>query len=530
VLWQADVRESFSNPVGIRASVLGGFGCSLTFREEPDIQDPFTTGRIVVPVNSPRLWSISSVVCEAADLEVRLTKDQIAASSSSEPQTEWDETHTKLIAVSHFRISQPCAQHLQRLVAANCSGKRKGSVSSQTSPEKREKRAVPPPYLYNCDINGLRVLVNLQVRNTLLVLVDAYLSVVLASIPAFQRPPTRFLNPKGDGMSTPLAVKRASQRPLSSAMGDAAQLPTWNKLFAITVRGLQVSVMDGTKNGIILIAGNTLRVTNHVTSTAHRERVHISISELCAYVAPTDVDVGVVHPWLWNFDNGRPTMYHASSALNHSAAQLVHQLVQGRESPTVDLHSTGIFKPITTPFPCKCTIMVTHQLNEHFAAWLLVPVLPAGPSPDDVTTVRVSASITDLTVHVEAKEVAIIHDIVADTLMTPLPDTALFRSQPEPDPDPRFDNFLVKDFYEAKKYLKWEQASVQHLKRSSLRIQPPRDLLHDWRDGMFLVDSRLADLQSQIRMMSERLDWAVKQANMTSKVRVVVCIICAAVA
>jgi hypothetical protein len=50
------------------------------------------------------------------------------------------------------------------------------------------------PFLYSCDIYGLRVLLNLQSRNVVLQLVDSYLSVIMSSIPEMTRPPQRLLN------------------------------------------------------------------------------------------------------------------------------------------------------------------------------------------------------------------------------------------------------------------------------------------------------------------------------------------------
>lgn len=417
-LVQADIREHMTALWGIRVSVKGGFCVGVTFQEEETIPDPFLTGRVVIPVVSHRMWSVHNVICEVADMDLRLKEFPSSSAPPAgppPPSTPWDDTKLKLLAVAHFRIAQPNAKQLSDMVAQ--SPVRPGSRSA------RPKSGYP--YLYNCDIDGLRVLVNLHSRDLLLQLADAYLSVVLSSLPSYQRPPKHLMDASSRSSTTPNTTPRI---PGGSSFPSVPISPSsliWNKLFHITARSFQISVMDEAKNGIILVTGNRVRVTNHVTTTAHRERIHLEVSDLCVYIAPTDVDVGAVYPWLWNFDEGKPVLYSSTSTLNSSASKIVGSLLglQGESAPeAVGIGHTGIFKAVTSPFPVSCTIMVSHQQNEELAAaWLLVPVLPQPPSPDDVTSVRVSASVASLTVHLEAKEFVIVYDIVMHTLMAPLP-------------------------------------------------------------------------------------------------------------
>lgn len=397
--------------------IHSGFVCGVTFQQEDTIPDPFLTGRVAIPKVSPSssLWSLRNVICEGAEFDLRLHKAGVGSMEAASSSNPWQSAKMKLMAVAHFKIAQPNTKLLASHVKMQ---RRRRSIDNASGPPRPSmKHIAKTPYLYNCDIDGLRVLVDLESRDTLLILADAYLSVVLASIPSFQRPPSGLM-----GSPAPLKVSDATTAKASfQPPTDLDESFAWNKLFAITTRSMQISIMDESKKGIILLAGNVIRVTNHITSSAHRERVHLDISEMCLYVAPTSVDVGMVYPWLWNFDDGKPVLYNSASSLQPDSSKLVNRLLAGRDRPPIEAYCTGMFKAVTAPFPATCTIVVSHQMNEHLAAWVLVPVLPAPPSPDDITTVRVVASVPNLTVHVESQELVIIHDIVLHTLAAQLP-------------------------------------------------------------------------------------------------------------
>ena len=437
-VWQADIRESFENPLGIRVTISGGFSCGVTFQEETAVPDPFRTGRVVIPVkSSTRLWSVRNVVTEVAGLELSLRRESSGgghpgATPPMNAKSTWDDAQMKLITLAHFRMAQPNSALVEQL-ASTCEevspADDRPAIRRQST---RRAPRVPFPYLYNVDIDGLRVLINLQSRDTLLQLADAYLSVVLAAIPSFGKPPSSLMQPV-----EPLPRDRASTVVSFSSVPDETAVFSWNKLFVITTRGVQISLMDPALKGILLIAANSIRVTNHVTQSAHRERVRLEVRELCLYVASTDVDVGAVCPWLWNFDQGKPVMYTDVSSLSESSTRFVNRVLSASAAEAIpaEFAATGVFNAITTPFPCTCTIMVSHQQNEHLAAWLLVPALPAPASPDDITTVRVSASVSDLSVKLEAKEFVVIYEVVAHTLMAPLPPLKLLKDKLDPDED-----------------------------------------------------------------------------------------------
>jgi hypothetical protein len=253
----------------------------------------------------------------------------------------------------------------------------------------------------------------------------------------------------------------------------------WYKLFVINARRIQVSVIDEARKGILLVALSHVRVTNDITAAAEHERVHAEVSDIGVYVAQTEVDVDAKVPWLWAFgsdpglagagpqgaggglglglglDAGPAHLGGAGptgwAAFGHGDDELITGLGRrtagpgagagaraavsptsstpsssGRPQPcTVPLCATseclGMFKVVVQPFPCSCTIVITHELDDQLTSRFLVPMLPPPPNPNQQLSVKVKATAPNLLASIDSKQFRVVLDLVTFTLAAPLP-------------------------------------------------------------------------------------------------------------